>query len=129
MTGKAIYALLSANATVLAAVSTRIFPDVATQDAAYPFIVYTIAATDPTDTKEGPSTLDTVTAVVTTFATSYTSAVDISAAARTALDRKTGTYEGVSIQSVRFADQRSLEMEWDKHVYMIEQVYAIRQNR
>lgn len=129
MTGKAIYALLYANADILAAVGTRIFPDMATQDAAYPFIVYTIDDTDPSDTKDGVSGLDTVTARVTTYATKYTDAVDIAEDARTALDRKTGTYGTVPIQSIRFQSQASAAMNWDKHVYIIEQMYAIRQIR
>lgn len=129
MTGKAIYALLYANADILAAVGTRIFPDMATQDAAYPFIVYTIDDTDPSDTKDGVSGLDTVTARVTTYATKYTDAVDIAEDARTALDRKTGTYATVPIQSIRFQSQASAAMNFDKHVYIIEQMYAIRQIR
>jgi len=52
MIGKALYGKLSATAAVTALVSTRIFPDMATQDATYPFIVYTNDATQPTDVKD-----------------------------------------------------------------------------
>lgn len=129
MTGKAIYALLSAATGVTSKVSTRIFPDMATQTAIYPFIVYSVIATDPTDTKEGVSALDAVTVSVVSYATKYTDAVDLSEAVRTALDRKTGTHGTISVQSIRFSGQRSLSIEWDKHVYIIEQEYVVRQNR
>lgn len=129
MTGKAIYALLSANATLVTAVSTRIFPDMATQEADYPFLIYTVTGTDPSDSKDGVSGLDAVQVSVTTFATTYTQAVDVSELVRTALDRKTGTYQGVTVQSIRFVDQRSAAMDWDKHIFIIEQDYSVRQVR
>jgi hypothetical protein len=60
MTGKAIYALLTASTDVTDLVGTRIFPDMATQKAAYPFVVYSVEATEPSDTKDGVSGLDIV---------------------------------------------------------------------
>lgn len=128
MTGKAIYALLIADATVLATVSTRIFPDMATQDAAYPFLIYTVDGTSPSDTKEGPASLDTVDVSVMAYATKYTDAQDLAEAVRGALDRKTGTIGGLSIQEIRFAGHRSVAMDWDKHIYIIHQEYQVRQN-
>ena len=129
MIGKALYGKLSATAAVTALVSTRIFPDMATQDATYPFIVYTNDATQPTDVKDGASPLDVVTMSVMIYSNSYSQAQDIAAAVRTALDRMTGTVQGVTVQSCRFEGQNSAQMEFDKHVFVIEQSYVFRHVR
>lgn len=129
MTGKAIYALLAADATVAAAVGTRIFPDMATQDAAYPFLVYMVDETEPADTKEGPASMDLVDVSLMIYHTKYTDGQDLAEAARSALDRKSGTIGGLSIQEIRFAGQRSAQMDWDKHIFIIHQSYQVRQNR
>ena len=122
MIGKALYGKLSATAAVTALVSTRIFPDMATQDATYPFIVYTNDATQPTDVKDSTSPLDVVTMSVMIYSNSYSQAQDIAAAVRTALDRMTGTVQGVNVQSCRFEGQNSAQMEFDKHVFVIEAI-------
>ena len=129
MIGKALYGKLSATAAVTALVSTRIFPDMATQDATYPFIVYTNDATQPTDVKDSASPLDVVTMSVMIYSKSYSQAQDIAAAVRTALDRMTGTVQGVNVQSCRFEGQNSAQMEFDKHVFVIEQSYVFRHVR
>ena len=129
MIGKALYGKLSATSAVTALVSTRIFPDMATQDATYPFIVYTNDATQPTDVKDSTSPLDVVTMSVMIYSNSYSQAQDIAAAVRTALDRMTGTVQGVNVQSCRFEGQNSAQMEFDKHVFVIEQSYVFRHVR
>ena len=129
MIGKALYGKLSATAAVTALVSTRIFPDMATQDATYPFIVYTNDATQPTDVKDSASPLDVVTMSVMIYSNSYSQAQDIAAAVRTALDRMTGTVQGVNVQSCRFEGQNSAQMEFDKRVFVIEQSYVFRHIR
>ena len=129
MIGKALYGKLSATSAVTALVSTRIFPDMATQDATYPFIVYTNDATQPTDVKDSASPLDVVTMSVMIYSNSYSQAQDIAAAVRTALDRMTGTVQGVNVQSCRFEGQNSAQMEFDKHVFVIEQSYVFRHVR
>lgn len=126
MTGKAIYSILTGASAVTALVSTRIYPDMATQKAAYPFIVYAITGTQPSDTKDGVSGLDVVEVAVMCYATTYTSAQDIAGAVRTALDRVTGSHGGLTVQSIRFLDQRSTEMETNKHVFVVEQAYSAR---
>jgi hypothetical protein len=126
MTGKAIYAILSAASAVTNLVSTRIYPEMATQKAAYPFLVYTISGTAPSDTKDGVSGLDVVEFSVMSYATTYDAVNTIAAAVRTALDRTSGTHGTVNVQSIRFQDQRSSEMDWDKNIFIIEQAYSAR---
>lgn len=130
MTGKAIYAILSTAVPVTGIVSTRIYPDMATQDATYPFVVYTITGILPSNTKDHASQMDEVTASVICYADSYNSVQDLAEKVRAALDGKTrGTYGGVSLQSIRITDQISTQMNIDKLVYIVDQTYQIRQNR
>lgn len=124
--GKAIFYILSNHVGTAALVDARIYPDMATQKAAYPFIVYSVTATRPTDTKDGSSVLDEVSVSVMCYASTYTASQDIAEQVRTALDRTTGTYSGVAVDSIRFDDQRSAEMEIDKHVFITEQAYTAR---
>ena len=129
MTGKAIYKLLTSATAVTALVSTRIYPDMATQDAAYPFIVYSHENTTPTDTKDGASPMDADNFQIQVFAKSYSVAQDIAAKVRTALDRFKGTSEGVNISQIIFENQQSIDMDFDNHIYAIVQNYIIRVNR
>lgn len=129
MTGKAIYKLLTSATAVTALVSTRIYPDMATQDAAYPFIVYSHENTTPTNTKDGVSPMDMDSFDIQVFAKSYSVAQDIASKIRTALDRFKGTSEGVKIGQIIFDNQQSIDMDFDNHIYAIVQTYMIRVNR
>lgn len=129
MTGKAIYGILSAAAPVSGYVGTRIYPDMATQNATYPFIVYRVTASLPSDTKEGASTLDVVEVTVEVYAKTYTQGQDIAGAVRTALDRYSGTVSGVAIDSIRFSGAASMPMELDEHIYIVEHTYNVREKR
>jgi hypothetical protein len=129
MIGAAIYTILSGNVGVSALIGTRIYPDIAPQNAAYPFAIYTVNGTDPTDTKDGVSPMDLVDLGIVVYSETYDSAQTIARAIRTALDAKAaGTYGGVSLQSIRFAGQRAAQMELDKHVYIVDSSYNIRVN-
>lgn len=128
-TGKAIYGILSANAGVTALVSTRIYPDMATQDTAFPFVVYQIEGTTPSDTKDGASKMDMVDFAVMAYAKSYTNAQDIASACRTALDRYSGSMQGVTVDSITFKDQQSGQMNADEKVFAVMQAYSLRQKR
>lgn len=129
MIGKAIYGKLSVTTAVTAITSTRIYPDMATQDATYPFIVYSVTDTAPTDIKDGVSPLDVVSVSVMMYAESYAVALDLSEKVRAALDRMTGIYDGVNVQSAKFNGQSSGNMHLDKHIFVVEQEYQFRQNR
>lgn len=130
MIGAAIYGILSTINGVTSICSTRIYPDIAPQNASYPFAIYTIEGADPSDTKDGASKLDAVTFTVMALADSYDTANNLAAAIRTALDAKApGTYSGIVLQSIRFSDQRSGTVDVDKHIYIVEQEYNARVSR
>ena len=129
MIGKAIYALLNGSTALTTIVSNRIFPDMATQTAVYPFVIYTVEGTTPTDTKDGVSVLDVVDVAVMAFANTYTQAQEVAGLVRTALDRVTGSQGGITLGGIRFAGQQGAQMDLDKHVYIIEQRYEVREIR
>jgi len=126
--GKAIYYLLSNDATVSGLVSTRIFPEVADQEQAMPYIVYNIRSNDPSDVQTGPSALDTASIEVASYSTSYTQAIDVAAAVRLALDRVGGTYNGVNVQSIQYTTE-VMDFEEAQRAYKVMADYEARIDR
>ena len=100
--GLGVYNILSNNSDVTDLVSTRIYPNVARQSSAFPFLVYQVTGDEPTDTKDVPSVLDTNSVEVICYSESYIQASDLADKVRTALDRTTGTHGGLSIQGTTF---------------------------
>ena len=115
-TGKAVYGILSTNSGVTDLVSTRIFPEIAEQEAATPFIVYQLQSVDPEDTHDGPSKLDEVRFEFICYADTYDTAADVGVKVRAALDRVSGTYNGVNVESVQFNDV-DINIEYDPRRY------------
>lgn len=114
--GKAVYGILSTNSNVTALVGTRIFPEIAEQEAATPFIVYQLQSVDPDDTHDGPSELDEVRFEFLCYADTYDQAADLGEKVRGALDRISGTYNGVNVESVQFNDV-DIEIEYQPRRY------------
>ena len=129
MNAQAIYQILRDDADVVTALGTRIMPDMATQTVAYPFAVYEIGSTLPSDTKDGSSRLDTVEANIMIYAQSHATAQEIAEKVREAMDRKRGTFASVEIDSIRFTDQRSAQFDFEKNVFVVDQTYQIRAKR
>jgi hypothetical protein len=114
--GKAVYGILSANSGVTDIVGTNIFPEIAEQETAVPFIVYQLQSVDPDDTHDGPSKLDEVRFEFLCYADSYNAAADLGVAVRAALDRVSGTYNGVHVESIQFNDV-DVNIEYDPRRY------------
>ena len=102
--GIAAYVILSQNTDVTDIVGVNIFPEVAEQETATPFIVYQLQSVAPEDTHDGPSTLDEVRFEFLCYADSYALAADLGDKVRGALDRVSGTYNGVNVESIQFND-------------------------
>mgnify|MGYP003146824997 FL=1 len=100
--GLAIYNILTDNGEVDAIVSGRVFPNVAPQTSTFPFIIYDVEGEDPNDTKDGVSTLDVDNITVSCYSKTYNEASDLALKIRTALDRQSGTFGGVNIQSIQY---------------------------
>ena len=102
--GKAVYGILSTNTDVTDIVGTKIFPEVAEQESDLPLIVYQLQSVAPEDTHDGPSKLDEVRFEFLCYADTYNGAADLADKVRGALDRVSGTYNAVNVESVQFND-------------------------
>lgn len=126
--GKAVYEILTTNTQLTALVGTRVYPEMAPEEAQKPYLVYSILSIDPTDTKQASSTVDV--SQLETYAVSedYTKVMDVSEAARAALDRNSGTFSNIAIQSVQY---QSSDTEYNpaQRVYIAQQLYSVRQLR
>jgi len=101
--GKAIYYLLSNASSVTDICGTRIYPELAEQEAPTPFVVYEVISVDPDDTNDGPAKLDEVSIDITAVADSYDTCADLASAIRSAIDRVRGTYNGVNVDSIQYS--------------------------
>ena len=101
-TGLAIYDILINNSDVEALVELRVYPNVTKTKTIFPFIIYDVSGDSPGDTKDGVSTLDTVSVMVSGYSKTYSEASNLALAIRTALDRVSGTYNTIVIQSIQF---------------------------
>ena len=102
--GKAIYSILTNDSDVSALIGTRVYPQVAAQGAAFPFVVYVLQDNTPSDTKSGVSTLDEIRYDIVAAAETYSQLTDLTEKIRTALDRYTGTVSGIVVDSIQFTE-------------------------
>lgn len=100
--GKAIYYLLSNAESVTNIAGTRIYPELAEQEAVAPYAVYQIVSVNPDDTNDGPAVIDEVVVDILCVAESYNEAADLATAVRASLDRVRGTYNGVNVESIQY---------------------------
>tara|TARA_R110002020_G_scaffold731_4_gene3639 strand:+ start:4704 stop:5795 length:1092 start_codon:yes stop_codon:yes gene_type:complete len=100
--GKVIYKLLSDNTAVAGLVGTRIAPSVMEQSSQFPFIIYDIVNDSPDRQKSTTSQLNTYKVLVSAYSQTYTEASFLGNYIRTALDRRSGNFNGVEIQSIDF---------------------------
>ena len=126
--GKAIYHLLTNATDVTDIVNTRIYPEIAQQDADLPYIVYNVANNEPTDTKPEPSKLDTAQVEVNIYSDSYRVVIDLAVAVRAALDRVKGTYAGVNVQSIQYLNE-IIDFDEPQRAYNISADYDVRISR
>ena len=123
--GDVLYNLLSNNVDVSAIVGTNIFPFIAVEDIACPYIVYTLEGVDPTQTKDGQSPLDTVTVNIELYTETLEELEDLGNKTRTLLDRYGGIVETVCIQSMSFTAEDYGYADEDR-VYIKIQSYSVR---
>ena len=102
--GRAIYTILTEDAGVSAVVGTRVYPQIAAQGAAFPFVVYVLQDNTPSDTKSGVSTLDEIRYDIVAAAETYTALSSLTERIRLALDRYSGTVSGIVVDSIQFTE-------------------------
>ena len=123
--GDVIYNLLSNDTGVTDITSTRIYPFMAIEDIAYPYLVYTIESTDPTQTKCTTSALDVVSVNVEIYSETLSESEALKRNIRNLLDRYKGTVEGIEVQSISFRDEDGGYADEDR-VYLDIQSYSCR---
>ena len=129
--GKVIYHLLSTSQS-LQIIGTRIFPNVAPQTTAFPFIIYDVTGVTPTDTKENASTLDINDLTISVYAETYSQAELLAYEVRASLDyRKYEVYQGVTIQSIKFVSYNDIfdDTSGDAGIYRKSLDFELRQVR
>ena len=115
------------DASVAARVSARIYPIERQQGSALPALSVDVTDIDPSDTKDGVSTLDEEFTSVTSYADTYNECVLLAGECRSALDRYAGTNQGVVIQqSVYLNEFQNKANINNKKVFFIEQNYKVR---
>ena len=128
MVEKAIYNILS---TVAALSTVQInFGTLPNMSAGGSYIVFFRNGTTPYDTKSGRSTLDDVSMQCNIYSPSALECANISERVRGTLDRKTGTFAGVIVQSIQFTNQINMfdfnDGFNEKGVYQMAQYYSCR---
>lgn len=130
--GDVLYSLLSNDTDVSAIVGTKIFPFLAVDDIAYPYIVYTIEGIEPTDEKDGVSCLDIQSVDIELYSETLSEVKDLSIKVRNVLDRYSGTTEGIEIQSSSlqgedggYADEDRVFMQVQSYNFRLKPIYGI----
>jgi hypothetical protein len=106
MIEQALYRLLSTNSDVTALVSTRIYPSIAPQNAAKPYVIYQqITEQDIAKNNDGPGNLPAVTFQLDAYAETYAAARQVARAVRSLLRPYRGSVDlaGSPSVSVRIA--------------------------
>ena len=123
--GDVLYNLLSNDVDVSAIVGTKIYPFIAIEDVENPYIVYTIEGVDPTQDKDGPSVLDTITVNIELYTKEIEELEDLGNKVKTILDRNKGIIETICVQSISFIAE-DYGYDDDDRVYVKIQSYSIR---
>lgn len=125
MIGKIIYYQLSNDANVASIVGNRIYMDMPPQDVAFPFIVYSINGTAPTNTKDynTKSVLDSLTIQIDMYTRKVTDSANLSNYVRNRLDGYQGEFLGMTIKQTRFLDEVSGDRDMEMGVYYRSQDY------
>ena len=113
------------NVSVQEMILTKIFPELAPPDIDAPYIVYSVVSNSPSDTKNSNGDIDTANIEVYGFQDTYNKAVDLGVSVRAALDRKTGTYNTIEIQSTNYVNEQ-MDVNEARKLWAAIQDYSIR---
>ncbi len=123
---QAIVDILENDAPVSAIIDDRIFPVAIPQEKVLPAITYQRVDTDPNDTKSGASTLDGILIDLDFWDKKFAVVKDLAKKVRAALDRFSGTKQGIVVQSIQFQNQ-IVGYSSEKEIYHLTQTYRVRQ--
>lgn len=123
---QAIVDILENDSNVSAVIDNRIFPLFIPQEKKVPAITYERIDTDANDTKSGASTLDGILIDIDLWGKDFKVLKDLAKDVRNALDRFSGTKQGIIIQSIQF-DNEIQAFSDDKLLHHLTQTYRVRQ--
>ena len=103
----------------------KIFPELAPTGIDAPYVVYSVVSNSPSDTKNANGDIDTASIEVYGFQDTYNKAVDLGVSVRAALDRKTGTYNTIEIQSTNYVNEQ-MDVNEARKLWAAIQDYSIR---
>ncbi len=106
-------------------VLNKIFPELAPPDIDAPYVVYSVVSNSPSETKNTNGDIDTASIEVYGFQDTYNKAVDLGVSVRAALDRKTGTYNTIEIQSTNYVNEQ-MDVNEARKLWAAIQDYSIR---
>jgi hypothetical protein len=129
--GLAIHSLLTSNGAVQALISGRVYPEIAPEGVALPYIVYSVRSNQPSNNKRS-TPVDEAQVEIFSVDNNYSDANDLADKVRAALDRKNisvSVSEGsIDVQSITY-DNEVTEVSPDRKVYASVQDYTFRINR
>ena len=108
MIEKAIYSILTGDATVLALTSTRVRPVVALQGASLPYVIYQQISGPRYHTTSGPIGMADTLYQVNCWASTYSDMKTLSEAVRKAMDGYSGTIASVVIDVIHIQDESDI---------------------
>ena len=131
MIGMAIFDILTTDANVYSAIGLRCFPNLnPLRKDEFPYIVYTHAGDDPHDTKNAVSTLNTALVEISIYHKNMLNNEELAQDVRQAIDRQSGTFQTVVVQSVQYQNQTNQfefeGIENEDGLFLISQTYKIR---
>ena len=124
-TGTGDFKVTLSNVSVEEMVLTKIFPELAPPDIDAPYVVYSVVSNSPSETKNTNGDIDTANIEVYGFQDTYNKAVDLGVSVRAALDRKTGTYNTIEIQSTNYVNEQ-MDVNEARKLWAAIQDYSIR---
>ena len=123
--GAAIYSMLKDDSAVAALVGTRIYPELAEEGAATPYVVYSVVSNTPVDTKDS-APVDEAQLEVFSVADTYAAANDLADKVRDALARKSKlVYDLATVQSIKYTNEVT-EVSAERNMYISVQDYTVR---
>lgn len=124
--GTAIYNLLKDDVAVGQLIGNKIYPTIAPDKVAYPFVTYGELSRRTIDTKDGKIPTDDHNFDIDIFSYEYAKSQSISEAVKAVLDQYSGVVNTVSIKRIRLIDQVDRTFEDKKNIFHITQEYRIR---
>lgn len=122
----AVQNILVSDSAFAAVVSDRVGYDETVQTELLPRVLVMGQGITPNDTKDGPSEFDQDKIFVYHMSNSKQQTSNMALLARTALERKSGTFNLVKVVSIRFLDQVSFtEQVVNNKIFTSEQIYQV----